>query len=142
MKRIFTCLSTVLVLIVIVGALQADQGFITTASGLAYKDLRVGSGTVALPGKIAVVHFIGWINDDGQKGKEIFNSRRHPQPVAFVIGTDRVMQGWSEGVTGMQPGGTRMVRIPPELGYGNKAVEDLVPPHTPLIFLFELLEVK
>jgi hypothetical protein len=34
---------------------------------------------------------------------------------------------WNEGVIGMQAGGTRMIKIPPELGYGAKAVEDVIP---------------
>ena len=142
MKTLFAWVIALLFLCVGAGALQAEEGFIATASGLTYKDLRAGSGTVARPGEAVVVHFVGWISDDGRQGKEIFNSRKQGQPVSFVIGTDRVMRGWSEGVTGMQAGGTRMVRIPPELGYGDKAVEDLVPARAHLLFLFELLEVK
>jgi FKBP-type peptidyl-prolyl cis-trans isomerase 2 len=75
-------------------------------------------------------------------GKEIFNARKQKKPVSFQIGTDKVMQGWNEGVIGMRPGGSRMLRIPPELGYGAKAVDDVVPPHAHLIFIIELLELK
>ncbi len=59
-----------------------------------------------------------------------------------MIGTDKVMQGWNEGIVGMHAGGTRMLRIPPELGYGKKAVEDVIPPDSYLQFIIELLEVK
>jgi len=142
MNKLCTWLIAVLLLIVFSGSLSADEGFITTSSGMAYKDLRLGSGIEAQPGEVAVIHFVGWLDDNGQKGKEIFNSRKQHQPVAFVIGTDKVMQGWSEGVIGMRPGGTRMVRIPPELGYGNRPVENVVPARARLLFLFELLEVR
>jgi len=51
------------------------------------------------------------------------------------------MQGWNEGVLGMRAGGTRLLRIPPELGYGDKAVEDVVPANAYLQFIIELLEI-
>jgi hypothetical protein len=49
---------------------------------------------------------------------------------------------WNEGVIGMQAGGTRMIKIPPELGYGAKAVEDVIPPYAHMLFVIELLEAK
>ena len=91
---------------------------------------------------MAKIHFIGWLDENGQPGQEIFNSRKAKKPVSFIIGTDKVMEGWNEGVTGMQPGGTRLIRIPPELGYGEKAVDGVVPPHAHLIFVIELLELE
>jgi FKBP-type peptidyl-prolyl cis-trans isomerase len=142
MKTLFTCLIALLVSAAGAGASPADNGFVSSASGLASKDLRVGSGAAAQPGATVVVHFVGWLSDEGRQGREIFNSRRDGQPVSFVVGTEKVMRGWSEGVTGMRVGGTRLVRVPPELGYGDRAVEDLIPPRSPLLFLLELLEVR
>jgi FKBP-type peptidyl-prolyl cis-trans isomerase FkpA len=52
------------------------------------------------------------------------------------------MRGWNEGVVGMRAGGSRLLRVPPELGYGAKAVDDVIPPHSQLIFIIELLELN
>ena len=92
-------------------------------------------------GLTAAMHFTGWVAENCQQGKEIYNSRKGGEPVAFVIGTDKVMQGWNEGVLGMRAGGTRLLRIPPELGYGDKAVEDVVPANAYLQFIIELFEI-
>lgn len=142
MNKLFICISAGLLLVAFTGKSQANKPFTITPSGLEYKNLKIGSGMEARLGDIAVIHFIGWLNDNGQQGKEIFNSRRQREPVSFKIGTDKVMQGWNEGVIGMQAGGKRMLRIPPELGYGAKAVDDVVPPNARLIFIIELLELK
>ena len=142
MNKLFTCISAMLLLVALTGISTANEAFIVTPSGLEYKDLKIGNGLEAQLGETAVIHFVGWLNDNGQRGKEFFNSRKEKQSVAFQIGTDKVMQGWNEGVLGMQAGGTRMLRVPPELGYGAKAVDDVVPSHAHLIFIIELLELK
>ena len=141
MSKFSIHMSAALLLLVCVGISQAET-FITTPSGLRYKDLKIGSGLEAQLDSTVVIHFIGWLDENGQQGKEIYNSRKEKQPVSFVVGTNRVMQGWNEGVLGMRPGGTRMLRIPPELGYGAKAVDDVIPPNAPMLFVIELLEVK
>jgi peptidylprolyl isomerase len=142
MKKLFICFFTLLLAVVFGSMSMANDPFITLPSGLKYKDLKVGSGAEAQLGATAVIHFVGWLDDKGKRGKEFFNSRKERQPVSFKIGTDKVMQGWNQGVLGMQPGGRRMVRIPPELGYGAKAVDGVVPAHAHLIFIIELLELK
>jgi len=141
MSRFSILTSAALLLLALAGISQAEP-FITTPSGLQYKDLRIGSGMeVRLDSKV-VIHFIGWLDEDGQRGKEIYNTRKEKQPVSFVVGTSKVMRGWNEGVVGMRAGGTRMLKIPPELGYGSNAVDGVIPPHAPLLFVIELLEVK
>ena len=141
MNKLFICFSAFLLFFTLTAVSPAEQ-FTVLPSGLEYKDLTVGSGEKAQLGDTAVIHFVGWLDDNGQPGKEIYNSREAGKPVSFVIGTDNVLQGWNLGVVGMQPGGTRMLRIPPELGYGSKDVEDVVPPNSYLLFSIELLELK
>ena len=141
MKRLYICMSAVLLWLAFAGISRAGQ-FTTMPSGLKYKDLKIGKGIKAQPGSTAVIHFIGWLDENGQRGKEIYNSRKEKHPVSFVVGTENVIQGWNEGVIGMQAGGTRMIKIPPELGYGAKAVEDVIPPYAHMLFVIELLEVK
>jgi FKBP-type peptidyl-prolyl cis-trans isomerase len=141
MHKLYIYVSTVLLLLVLAGVSRADS-YILLPSGLEYKDLKIGSGVEAKPGDTATIHFVGWIDENGKRGREIYNSRKERKPVSFVIGSDKVLQGWNEGVIGMKAGGTRLLRIPPELGYGEKAVEDVVPSDSYLQFIIELFEVK
>ena len=140
MYKFYVFIVTVLLVLAIVGNTSAES-FTTLPSGLEYKDLKVGSGSEAQLGDIALIHFVGWLDEKGQQGKEIYNSRMKQEPMSFVIGTDKVMKGWNEGVIGMRVGGTRLLRIPPELGYGAKAVEDVVPANAHLQFIIDLLEI-
>ena len=140
MNKLYVFIGVVLLVLALVGSASAES-FTIMPSGLKYKDLKVGSGLEAQLGDIALIHFVGWLDEKGQRGKEIYNSRMQQKPMSFVIGTDKVMQGWNEGVIGMRVGGTRLLRIPPELGYGTKAVEDVVPANSYLQFTIELLKI-
>lgn len=140
MNKLYVFIGAALLVLALVGTASAES-FTTLPSGLEYKNLKVGSGSEAQLGDIALIHFVGWLDKKGQRGQEIYNSRMEQEPVSFVIGTDKVMQGWNEGVIGMKVGGTRLLRIPPELGYGAKAVEEVVPANAYLQFIIELLEI-
>ena len=134
----------VLVLLLSLGLAASAQaeGFRTAAGGMKVKDLQLGSGEVATAGMIATIHFIGWLDDLGAQGREIYNSRNRGEPVSFVIGTDKVMAAWNEGVLGMQPGGRRMLLVPPGMAYGNRAIEDVIPANASMIFNIELLSLE
>ena len=131
----------ILMLAILAGTTMADP-MQTTPGGARYRDLQPGSGEIAAPGDIATMHFTGWIDDSGSKGREIYNSRSQGTPVSFVIGTDRVMPGWNDGIIGMQPGGRRLLFLPPALAYGDKGVQGIVPPAASLILIIELLDLE
>ena len=123
------------------GNVLAAGGFITTGKGLQYKDLKPGTGERAEVGDVATLHFTGWLEEKGGKGRELYDTHTRNDPVSFVIGTDRVMPAWNEGVIGMKPGGKRLVKVPAQLGYGARGVQDVVPPNAGLIFVIDLLEL-
>ena len=124
-------------------ALAAQQGFpFATPGGVQYRDLQPGSGECAEAGDVVAMHFVGWLTRDGQRGSEFFNSRAQGRPVSFVVGTERVMPAWNEGVTGMCPGGRRLLLVPPALGYGGRGVQGVVPPNAHLMFLIEVIRVE
>jgi FKBP-type peptidyl-prolyl cis-trans isomerase len=124
------------------GNVLAAGGFITTGKGLQYKDLKPGTGERAEVGDVATLHFTGWLEEKGGKGRELYDTHTRNDPVSFVIGTDRVMPAWNEGVMGMKPGGRRLLKVPAELGYGSRGVQDVVPPNSRLIFVIELLKLR
>ncbi len=113
-----------------------------TASGLRYRDEKVGSGVKAEKGKIVVVHYTGWLDEGGKPGKKFDSSRDRNEPFDFPLGMGRVISGWDEGVAGMAIGGRRTLIIPAELGYGARGAGNVIPPNATLIFDVELLEVK
>ncbi len=114
----------------------------TTASGLQYQDFKIGNGTDAVKGKMVSVHYTGWLDDAGKKGRKFDSSLDRGQPFQFALGVGQVIAGWDEGVAGMKIGGKRTLLIPSKLGYGEMGAGNLIPPNAKLIFDVELLEVK
>jgi len=124
------------------GAWASDNAFRAGPGGLRIQDLQLGQGVAAVPGQVATIHFSGWIDEKGVRGREVFNSRNQGQPVSFVIGTDGVMEGWNEGVIGMRPGGKRMLLVPPSMAWGERNIEGVVPANTAMMFRIELIGLE
>lgn len=113
-----------------------------TAAGLETIDTVVGTGATPKTGQTCVMHYTGWLYENGQKGQKFDSSVDRGQPFSFAIGTGQVIKGWDEGVATMQVGGKRTLIIPPELGYGARGAGGVIPPNATLLFEVELLEVK
>jgi FKBP-type peptidyl-prolyl cis-trans isomerase len=114
----------------------------TTASGLEIIDSVVGTGASPKPGQICVMHYTGWLYENGKKGKKFDSSVDRNEPFEFPIGKGRVIAGWDEGVATMKVGGKRTLIIPPQLGYGARGAGGVIPPNATLMFDVELLAVK
>ena len=131
----------VIILFIVYNALSKpvtnNDNMITTASGLQYQDVKVGTGVEAKAGNTVSVHYVGTLQD----GTQFDSSRDRNQPFEFVLGAGRVIKGWDEGVAGMKVGGIRKLVIPPGLGYGSQA-NGPIPANSTLYFEVELLSVK
>ena len=114
----------------------------TTSSGLQIEDTKAGTGATPKTGQTCVMHYTGWLYENGAKGKKFDSSVDRGEPFEFPIGTGRVIKGWDEGVATMQVGGKRTLIIPPALGYGSRGAGGVIPPNATLIFEVELLGVK
>ena len=69
------------------GALAQTAGkTMTTASGLQIIDAKVGTGASPKPGQICVMHYTGWLYENGQKGKKFDSSVDRNEPFEFPIG--------------------------------------------------------
>jgi peptidylprolyl isomerase len=113
-----------------------------TASGLQFEDTLVGSGASPQQGQTCVMHYTGWLWENGAKGKKFDSSLDRGKPFEFPIGAGRVIKGWDEGVATMKVGGKRTLLIPAALGYGDRGVGGgLIPGGATLLFEVELLRL-
>ena len=115
---------------------------VTTATGLQMIDTKVGTGATPRTGQICVMHYTGWLYENGVKGKKFDSSVDRGEPFEFPIGQQRVIAGCDEGVATMKVGGKRTLIIPAKLGYGARGAGGAIPPNATLIFDVELLGVK
>ncbi len=117
---------------------------ITTPSGLQYEDTVAGSGAEAKAGQQVQVHYTGWLHDPAAsngRGAKFDSSKDRGDPFAFPLGAGHVIRGWDEGVQGMKVGGTRVLQIPADLGYGARGAGGVIPPNATLIFEVDLLKI-
>jgi FKBP-type peptidyl-prolyl cis-trans isomerase FkpA len=105
-------------------------------SGVEIWEVKEGKGEAVKPGATVTIHYTGWLTDD--KATK-FDSSVGGDKVTFDLGD--LIKGWQEGIPGMKPGGVRRLKIPAELGYGNKQVEK-IPANSVLVFEIELFEAK
>ena len=116
----------------------------TTASGLQYDDTTPGTGAEAAAGQRVTVHYTGWLHDPtaaNGRGKKFDSSKDRGDPFRFQLGAGQVIAGWDEGVQGMKVGGTRVLQIPSELGYGARGAGGVIPPNATLVFEVDLISV-
>lgn len=121
---------------------QTKGHIVTTPSGLTITDTKEGTGPSPTTGQICVMHYTGWLYENGAKGQKFDSSVDRGQPFEFPIGTGRVIKGWDEGVATMKVGGKRTLVIPPELGYGARGAGGVIPPNATLVFDVELLALR
>jgi peptidylprolyl isomerase len=121
---------------------QTEGKTMTTPSGLTIADSKVGTGAEARAGNTCVMHYTGWLYENGAKGAKFDSSIDRGEPFEFGLGQGQVIKGWDEGVAGMKVGGKRTLIIPPQLGYGARGAGGVIPPNATLVFEVELLGVK
>ena len=142
MRLRLTALGLALVAFAVPALAQDPAKMKTTASGLKYQTLKEGQGATPKDGATCVVHYTGWLWQNGKKGEKFDSSVDRGQPFSFEVGQGMVIKGWDEGVALMKPGSKVYLLIPPALGYGAKGAGGVIPPNATLLFEVELREVK
>lgn len=105
--------------------------------GLTMRILQEGTGAVAEIGQTVSVHYTGWLHDataENARGEKFDSSIDRDQHFEFSLGGGSVIKGWDQGVVGMKVGETRELTIAPEMAYGERAVGELIPPGSTLVF--------
>ncbi len=87
-------------------------------------------------GDTVVVHYEGTLID----GTVFDSSYERGSPATFSL--SGIVEGWREALQLMRAGDKWTVVLPPELAYGERGAGELIAPHSTLIFIIELLEVK
>tara|TARA_Y100001970_G_C14058312_1_gene762780 strand:+ start:56 stop:1003 length:948 start_codon:yes stop_codon:yes gene_type:complete len=110
-----------------------------SATELEIRDIEVGTGRSIEDGDVVYVHYAGYSQSTGSQFDASWD-RGRPQFIGFVIGQGNVIDGWEEGLLGMQVGGRRELTIPSDLAYGEDgAGGGLIAPNETLIFVIDLL---
>ncbi|CAO3670133.1 unnamed protein product [Umbelopsis ramanniana] len=87
-------------------------------------------------GDTVSMHYTGTLFETGEK---FDSSLDRNDPLTFVLGTGRVIQGWDRGLQNMCVGEKRKLVIPPNLAYGDRGAPGAIPPGATLVFEVELV---
>jgi len=118
-------------------SLEIDLAQMTeTEVGVYVQDLVVGDGDEVQVGTIYSADYAGWLNNGFQFDTGTLDESTLGNPP--TIGTNQLIPGLEFGMLGMQPGGTRLIIIPPELAYGQPGF-GLIPGGAVLVFLIEMI---
>ena len=114
-------------------------------TGIESKTLKNGYGRAVCAGDELTVHTTGWLYDaeaEQGRGEKFWSSYDgEGEPLTFVLGAGRMIQGWDLGLPGTLIGETRELTIPADYGYGE-AGRGPIPPNATLVFEVELLSAK
>lgn len=108
---------------------------VTLSSGLQYKIITNGIGTLPKLNDIVTVNYRGTLID----GTEFDSSAKAGRPAQFDA--NGVILGWTEALTRMKVGSKWEIFVPPALAYGERGRPG-IPPNAVLIFEIELLATE
>jgi len=115
---------------------KPKPGVVALPSGLQYKILSEGQGPSPKTTDTVTAHYRGTFID----GTEFDSSYKGGEPAAFAL--NRVVKGWTEGVSMMNKGAKWQLFIPSDLAYGDAGYRSTIPPGATLLFDIELIDFK
>lgn len=115
---------------------KLKPGVITTASGMQYEVITLGTGIKPAITDTFVAHYRGTLLN----GSEFDASYNRGQPLTYPLSD--VIIGWKEGLQLMPVGSKYKFYIPYNLGYGVMGQGQQIPGGSLLVFELELLDVK
>ncbi|KAK9812375.1 hypothetical protein WJX73_005813 [Symbiochloris irregularis] len=83
------------------------------------------------------IHYTGSLTD----GTVFDSSVTRGTPFSFTLGQGMVIRGWDQGLQNMCVGEKRKLKIPADLGYGERGSPPKIPGGATLIFDTELISI-
>ncbi len=114
---------------------DGELEYVVSENGLGVFDRVVGDGPSPDPTDSVLVHYTGFLTD----GCIFDTSRTRTGPSPFTI--EQLITGFAQGITGMNVGGSRRIKIPPDLAYQDFGIPGRIPPNATIIFEVELVEI-
>ena len=114
---------------------KKKEGVTTTASGIQYKVLVAGDGSLPTDTTVLNVNYEGKLID----GTVFDSSYERNQPITISMAHPSVIEGWVEVLKLMPAGSKWEVTIPYKLAYGSRDMGQIKPFST-LIFTIEVLK--
>ena len=114
---------------------KEKAGVTTTASGLQYEVIKMGTGPKPTAQNTVKVHYVGTLID----GTEFDSSVKRKEPATFPV--SGVIPGWTEALQLMPVGSKFKLCIPASIAYGPTGAGQLIKPYSTLVFEVELLEI-
>ena len=111
------------------------EGVVVTESGLQYKVISAGDGTMPTATDSVTVHYEGRLFD----GTVFDSSIARGEPVTFPVGG--VIPGWTEALQLMSVGSKWQLFIPSNLAYGESGAGGQIEPNMALVFGVDLLAI-
>ena len=114
---------------------KTKTGVTTTASGLQYEVVKMGTGPKPTAQNTVKVHYVGTLID----GTEFDSSIKRNEPATFPV--TGVIPGWSEALQLMPVGSKFKLCLPATIAYGANGAGEVIKPYSTLLFEVELLEI-
>ncbi|MBK7134460.1 MAG: FKBP-type peptidyl-prolyl cis-trans isomerase [Bacteroidales bacterium] len=114
---------------------KAKEGVTTTASGLQYEVVKMGTGPKPTVESTVKVHYVGTLID----GTEFDSSIKRNEPAQFPV--SGVIAGWTEALQLMPVGSKFKLVLPESVAYGANGAGEVIKPFSTLVFEVELLEI-
>jgi FKBP-type peptidyl-prolyl cis-trans isomerase len=114
---------------------KVKAGVTTTASGLQYEVIKMGTGEKPTTQSTVKVHYVGTLID----GTEFDSSIKRNEPATFPL--TGVIPGWTEALQLMPVGSKFKLYLPSSIAYGATGAGEVIKPYSTLVFEVELLEI-
>jgi FKBP-type peptidyl-prolyl cis-trans isomerase len=111
------------------------------SSNALFGDIQVGSGATAAAGQKVSIYYKVWLTNGTLVDQTSTNSSGQQQPFSFTLGAGQVIPGMQEGVAGMKVGGSRLIIVPPAVGYGAQG-QGSIPANSVLVFEVQLVSAQ
>ncbi len=109
--------------------------------GALFGDMQVGTGDPLSASHKAAVYYKGWLTNGQLFDESKPGSDGKLQPFVFTLGAHQVIPGWEQALNGMKVGGTRLVIVPPAVGYGASG-QGSIPANAVLVFQVQLAAIE